>query len=247
MGSPAVNVARRPTFTGIVDELVSGVEGLRFSSPVSHVYNPLDYARLSFLQYASRYARPCEALLVGMNPGPWGMAQTGVPFGVVSMVRNWLAIDASIGRPAVEHPRRRVEGFNCKREEVSGLRLWGWAKERFGTPERFFDQFFVYNYCPLMFMEESGRNRTPDKLTAREQARLYVACDRALEQMVEHLRPRWVIGVGAFAEGRVKEALKGRNVRIGRILHPSPASPAANCDWAGTVDRQLAACGLRFD
>ena len=58
-----------------------------------------------------------------MNPGPWGMVQTGVPFGEVSLVREWLGIDATIRRPKVLHPDRPVEGFLCQRREVSGSRF----------------------------------------------------------------------------------------------------------------------------
>ena len=65
-----------------------------------------------------------------------------------------------------------VLGFECRRSEVSGARLWGWARDRFGTPQRFFERFFVANYCPLAFMEASGANRTPDKLSAAEQQEL---------------------------------------------------------------------------
>ena len=82
-----------------------------------------------------------QSLLLGMNPGPWGMAQTGVPFGTVSRVRDWLGIEAPVERPANEHPRRPVLGFGTERDEVSGLRVWGWAQARWGTPERFFERF----------------------------------------------------------------------------------------------------------
>lgn len=181
-----------------------------------------------------------------MNPGPWGMAQIGVPFGEISLARDWLGIEGEIGRPEREHPKRPVEGWECRRSEVSGGRLWGWAKDRFGTPERFFERFFVHNYCPLVFMEESGRNRTPDRLPAAECAPLYAACDRALRATVERLAPRRVVGIGRFAEDRARAALEGLDVEIGRVLHPSPASPAANRGWAEAVERQLGEMGIEL-
>ncbi len=180
-----------------------------------------------------------------MNPGPWGMAQTGVPFGEVSIVREWLQIDGDVDKPAVEHPKRPIQGLACPRSEVSGARLWGWARDTFGTPARFFARFFIANYCPLCFMEESGRNRTPDKLPAAEREPLLAACDRALRKTVEYLKPAHVIGIGTFAESRAREALDDMGVQIGRILHPSPASPQANKDWAGTATMQLQALGIR--
>ena len=161
--------------------LAEAVDALAFSEPVSHVYNPLDYAWAPHAKYTERYARPsCEVLMLGMNPGPWGMAQTGIPFGEVAAARDWLGVKAPVGKPSPEHPKRLVTGFDCPRSEVSGRRLWGWARERFETPERFFQRFYVLNYCPLAFLEASGRNRTPDKLPVAETRPLFDACDAAL-------------------------------------------------------------------
>ncbi|WP_373045976.1 uracil-DNA glycosylase family protein [Vulgatibacter sp.] len=229
------------------DDLVAALRPLRFGPPVTHVYNPLEYARAPWDRYVERWgAGRREVLLLGMNPGPFGMAQTGVPFGDVGMVRDWLGIEAAVGKPAVENPKRPIVGFACPRSEVSGTRLWGFFRETFGTPERFFARFFVANYCPLVFMEASGRNVTPDKLPAAERAPLFAACDEALRRIVDELQPRLVIGVGGFAEKRAREALGGRNLQLGCILHPSPASPAANRGWGEVVRRQLAGYGVEL-
>lgn len=227
------------------------VEPLGFGPPVTCVYDPLVYAREPHREYLVRFGgAPKEVLLVGMNPGPWGMSQTGVPFGEVAAVRDWMGIDGRVGRPEPEHPKRPVEGFDCPRSEVSGRRLWGWARERFGPPERFFERFFVWNYCPLVFLEESGRNRTPDKLPKSEAEPLLAACDRALAATVAHLRPRLVVGIGGFAEGRLRAVLEpgepGTGLEVGRILHPSPASPAANRRWAEAAEAQLRELGVRI-
>ena len=227
--------------------LSEAVNALRFADPVTHIYNPLDYARDPHEQYLQRFAgAQGRILLLGMNPGPFGMAQTGVPFGEVSLVRDWMGIDAPVERPAKEHPKRPVEGFACTRSEVSGQRLWGWARDRFGSPERFFEQFFVINYCPLAFMEASGRNRTPDKLPAAERADLYAICDQALRDWVTTLKPSRLLGVGRFAEQRANKALAGHPQKptIGTLLHPSPASPVANRGWAPQAEAQLAAMGV---
>jgi len=233
------------TLVDISRALSERVARLRFAAPVCCVYNPLEYARAPHEIYLTRYGGgEKEVLLLGMNPGPFGMAQTGVPFGDVTMVRDWLGISAPVAKPQDEHPKRLVLGFDCPRSEVSGSRLWGWARDRFGTPERFFRQFFVANYCPLAFMEASARNLTPDRLPAAEQQPLTAACDEALRGVVRQLRPRIVIGVGAFAERRARAALAGDTVDIGTILHPSPASPLANRGWAGTIERQLQNLGI---
>ena len=227
---------------GIAQRQRRQLAALRFGPPVTHVYNPLDYAWEPHRRYLERWARPgVEAVLLGMNPGPWGMAQTGVPFGEAGFAGGWLGLRSAVARPDPEHPKRPVSGFDCPRSEVSGRRVWSWARDRFGTPEAFFQRFFVLNYCPLCFLEESGRNRTPDKLPAGEREALEAVCDRALQDAVGWLKPRWVIGVGRFAEGRARRALGDFGGGIGAILHPSPASPAANRGWAPQAERQLAA------
>ncbi len=229
----------------IAAELSARVSKLEFGPPVSHVYNPLDYAWEMHAEYLRRFGGgPKEVLLVGMNPGPWGMAQTGVPFGEVAAVRDWLDLDRPVRRPVDEHPKRPVLGLDCQRSEVSGRRLWGWARGTFVTPARFFERFFVGNYCPLQFLEASGRNLTPDKLVPDERQPLYQACDEALRSSVAVLRPRLVIGVGAFAENRARTVLGEDGPHIGRILHPSPASPVANRGWAEAATRQLAELGV---
>ncbi len=233
------------TLVDISRVLSRHVAGLRFADPVCCVYNPLEYARAPHEEYLTRYgASPKEVLLLGMNPGPFGMAQTGVPFGDVTMVRDWLGIEAPVVKPRDEHPKRPVLGFDCHRTEISGTRLWGWARDRFGTPQRFFQQFFVANYCPLAFVGASGANLTPDKLPAEEQRAVVGACDEALRDVVRLLRPRIVIGVGSFAEKRARAALAGANVPVGTILHPSPASPAANRGWAPAIELQLQSLGV---
>lgn len=221
-------------------KLRDNVDRLTFSNPITHVYNPLNYAWDAHELYLKKYANNKKSVIfLGMNPGPWGMAQIGVPFGEISLIQNWLEITAPIKKPHLEHPKRPIEGFNCKRSEVSGRRLWGLFKERFKDPEQFFENHFVANYCPLVFMESSGCNRTPDKLPHSEADPLYQLCDEHLRELVDILSPTWVIGVGAFAEKRAHHALNNKNVKIGHILHPSPASPAANKNWSEKATQQL--------
>lgn len=228
-------------------DLCRSVERLRFAPPVAYVYNPLAYAWPLCEAYLSRWGRGTrEAVLLGMNPGPFGMAQTGVPFGDPAMVRDWLRLDGKVGRPPREHSKRPVLGLDSPRREVSGARLWGWARDRFGAPERFFERFFVANWCPLAFLDAGGRNLTPDKLPAVERAALAEPCDRALRATVDAMRPRFVVGVGAFAAQRAREALAGTGIVVGTMLHPSPASPRANRGWAEQAERDLRALGVTW-
>jgi len=229
----------------ICGELSCAVDQLSFGQPVTHVYNPLDYAWNPVSQYLEKAGSSRkEAIFLGMNPGPWGMAQTGVPFGTVNMVREWIGIHGPVGKPPQEHPKRPIDGFEVSREEVSGNRFWGWARDRFTSADRFFARFFVANYCPLVFMEASGKNRTPDKLPVAEQEKLFELCDEALRQVVGVLEPKRIIAVGKFAEDRAIVAMRDTGIQICRILHPSPASPVANRGWSQQAEIQLARMGV---
>lgn len=221
------------------------VQPLKFGPPVTHIYNPLVYAWAPYEAYLRRFAASQKRVVfLGMNPGPFGMVQTGVPFGEIAAVRNWLRIGGRIGRPANLHRRRPVFGFECPRSEVSGRRLWGLFAERFGTSAEFFTEHIVMNYCPLAFVEASGHNRTPDKLPVAERTKLFAACDQHLRAIIEILQPEWLIAIGDFAWQRARGLFLNSPLKLGRILHPSPANPAANREWAVLAARQLEALGV---
>ena len=221
------------------------VDRLRFSLPVTHVYNPLRYAWAPHEMYLRTFAdQPRRVVFVGMNPGPFGMTQTGIPFGEIAAVRDWLGIAGKVLKPPQEHPRRLVDGFACTRSEVSGKRLWGLFADRFGTAGNFFAEHLVLNYCPLAFLEDTGRNRTPDKLEPREKKALFAACDEHLRAAIMALKPQWAIGIGGFASSRLAEVLAANGTRLGQILHPSPANPSANREWGKIVTRQLREQGV---
>ncbi len=227
------------------ERLAHALRDLEFSTPVAYVYRTLDYTWQAHRQYLERFAiGKKRVVFLGMNPGPFGMAQTGVPFGEVAAVRDWMGIETPIGRPDPEHPKRPVDGFECQRSEVSGRRLWGLFADRFETADAFFQDHFVLNYCPLVWMSSTGANLTPDKLPAAEMAAVEAACHTHLQEVIGLLEPAWLIGVGGFAEERLRRAAIGSQAAIGRILHPSPASPAANRGWAEAAERQLTTLGV---
>lgn len=226
-------------------ELSSRLSELRFSKPVTHVYNPLEHAWTPHRKYLELYGKGRKKVVfLGMNPGPWGMTQTGVPFGEVGLVRDWMKIHGKVSRPKNENPARKVEGFSCSRSEVSGRRLWGYFSGRFPRAEDFFADHFVLNHCPLVFMEASGRNRTPDKLPAGESKLLNTICDEHLVPCVETLKPEVLVGVGGYATKVLLRLFKAGGYRIETLLHPSPASPAANRGWEEQAHRQLKEMGL---
>jgi single-strand selective monofunctional uracil DNA glycosylase len=240
---PAHNIADESI--SAAKELQKAVGCLKFTPPVTHVYDPLDYAWCPYAAYLRKFGNSRKRVVfLGLNPGPVGMVQTGVPFGEVNTVRDWLKIVAPVGKLRREHPKRSIEGFACQRSEVSGRRLWGLFAERFGRAEDFFADHFVANYCPLAFFEATGCNLTPDKLPASQTIKLFAACDRHLCRLVEILQPEWLIGIGDFAAKRARQVLTNQPLKIGRILHPSPASPAANRGWARQATAQLAALGI---
>ncbi|TWT65201.1 uracil-DNA glycosylase family protein [Allorhodopirellula solitaria] len=227
-------------------QLRDDVNAIQFSQPVTHLYNPLDYAWDLHQLYIAQLAATARVLFLGMNPGPWGMAQTGVPFGEIAAVRDWMQLHGEVDRVENEHPKRPIEGLACQRSEVSGRRLWGLMQERFESPSVFFQTHYVLNYCPLVFMESSGRNRTPDKLPADERLALQRCCDEHLRAVLDLLPWTHVVGVGVFAETCLKRVAgeSQSTAEIARILHPSPASPAANRDWPGTATKQLEEAGV---
>ena len=236
-----------PNLIDAADQLRKAQEPLRFSKPVTHTYNPLDYAWERHCDYLERFGKGRKrVLMLGMNPGPFGMAQTGVPFGEIPAVRDWMGISGRVGKPDPEHPKRPITGFDCERSEVSGRRLWGLFAQRFPEAGDFFENHFVANFCPLVWMKETGANLTPDQIPAESMAPVAEACHQHLRSVLRILEPQFLIGVGAYAQKQLADtaAELGCTATLGRIRHPSPAAPAANRDWAGTATRQLEELGI---
>lgn len=226
--------------------LRDAVDRLSFASPVACTYNPLRYAWAPHAAYLTRYGTGRKRVVfLGMNPGPFGMAQTGVPFGEIPAVRDWLQIQEPVERPVPEHPKRPVTGFACTRSEVSGRRLWGLFAQRFETAKAFFADHFVLNYCPLVWMGETGANLTPDKLTSAERAAVEAPCRAHLRAVLDTLRPDHLVGVGGYAAKKFEEITTPADTwKITQILHPSPASPAANKGWPAEPIRTLVDAGI---
>lgn len=231
------------TLVEITKALSDRLDRMKFSPPVAHVYNPLDYAWPVAKKYLETYGRgPKDVVFLGMNPGPFGMAQTGVPFGEVAAVRDYLGLDGTIDSPKKTHPKKPVLGFDCTRSEVSGRRLWGAIAKKHAKPARFFERALVLNYCPLLFLDENGANLTPDKLVLAERKKVEAICDEALGEIFAVLKPRSIVGVGGYAAKRAA-LVTGRDDVV-TMPHPSPASPAANKDWEGIARASLTTAGL---
>ena len=234
------------TLVDLAATLRDQIDQLRFGPPVACTYNPLRYAWDPHRRYLERYGKGRKRVVfMGMNPGPYGMTQTGVPFGEIAAVRDWLHIQGKVEPPACEHPKRPITGFACPRSEVSGRRLWGLFAARFGEPDAFFAEHFVLNYCPLVWMSDTGANLTPDKLPAQAQAAVNRLCEANLAAALRLLRPDYAVGIGAYAAQRLAAVTTPADRwQVTQILHPSPASPAANRDWAGAATKALVTAGI---
>ena len=205
-------------------------------------YNPLDYAWDVHEAYLRRMGGSgARTVVLGMNPGPHGMGQVGIPFAATSMVRDLLGITGiPVSQPEAVDPRRPVVGLEYPREEVSGTRLWGLLARHYGDAAAIASHVFLVNHCPLMlFSGPRATNITPDKVSGTTAQELLERCDEHLCEVVSIFNAERVIGVGKFAESRAKDALRGNSVEILGCWHPSPASPLANRngggDWRANV------------
>ena len=232
------------------------IPALENTEAVAHATNPLDYAWIHHAQFIEQWGgRGATTLLLGMNPGPWGMAQSGVPFGATEVAQRFLKIDPQeLNTPDNAHPKRPVVGMALERQEVSGTRMWNLMEDMYGSPEATFDQLFIVNHCPLLLLGERGQNVTPDKVPKAVIKPVLEACDDHLRFVVDIMGIDRIVGVGKYAEQRAKRVFKagkdgtgataeGRPVVVTTCWHPSPASPLANrnngADWRANVRKVL--------
>lgn len=202
------------------------------------VYNPIKYAADMHLQFIERYAvEHTKILFLGMNPGPFGMTQNGIPFGEVSFVKDYFKFDGVIKHPKKELESRPIQGLDCPRSEVSGMRFWSLMRDHYGNCDALKGEIYVSNYCPLVFLEKTKRakNITPDKLPKDVRTVITKLCDEYLWDTVDIIKPEILIGIGKFAEKK----LKNTQYPYSSILHPSPASPLANRGWAEAATKTL--------
>ena len=171
-------------------------------------------------------AGPREILFVGMNPGPFGMAQNGVPFGDTAMVRDWLGIEAPVERPRREHPKRPVLGLRMTRGEVSGARLWGWARGAFRDSGAILPARLRVELLPT-FLHGGERAERHPRQAAPRRARAPV---RGLRRCTRRGRsptsgPVIVVGIGAFAAWRAAPLAEAAGAGVRRRPPPEPREP----------------------
>ena len=224
------------------DDVVPIGSRLVSEGSVDLCYNPLEYAWDVHEAYLARMGGGgARTIVLGMNPGPHGMGQMGIPFAATSVVRDLLGITGiPVSQPEAVDPRRPVVGLEYPREEVSGTRLWGLLAEHYGDVDDIAGSVFLVNHCPLMlFSGPRATNITPDKVGGSTAQALLERCDQHLREVVGAIQAERVIGVGKFAETRAIAALGDDSVEVVGCWHPSPASPLANrnggADWRANV------------
>lgn len=273
----------------------------RLSRPagVSHVYNPLAYMRRAHEQWLAQFevfvdyqgesvscatyekspdefARATQSrpyLILGMNPGPWGMVQTGVPFGDVANANTILGYRRGDQIPAPDpdrvtlHPKRPVQGFACTRREASGERLWGglckvWEKPAFDANVHEIDAVladcFAVNYCPLAYFADDGKgtNVTPDAFRKSGPYRdlpyandLDALCSSYIAAIMQAFRTRVVLAVGRYAETMAKVIVTSAmpadvRPKVVYLTHPSPLATRSAGEWAAMAQREMSAAGV---
>ena len=225
------------------DKCTKQIPKLLKHKDVAHVTNPLDYAWELHEQFITKWAGcGAKTLLLGMNPGPYGMAQTGVPFGATKMATDVLGMEpVELQTPSGAHPKRPIQGPSMERQEVSGTRFWTFMVEHFGSIELTFSNIFVVNHCPLLILGETGRNITPVDIPKSIINPILDLCDQHLKSVVDIMGIERIVGVGNYAKKRAKTIVP--ELDIDAMWHPSPASPLANrnggADWRANVASKL--------
>ncbi len=192
------------------------------------VYNVFEYAWQGWEAYIHKCAKlSAKIMLLGINPGPHGMLQTGIPFGSISAVRNYIGIhDADIKQPTVLHKNRPVDGMKYTKEEQSGLLLWNTIESLFTNSLNFFSHCFVINYCPLAFFTQKGENITPDKLGTEERKDVEHRCTSHLLEYLNIFNTSLILAIGRYAFNKAQLLSRDLHIipqkNIIYIPHPSP-------------------------
>ncbi|KAI4467057.1 single-strand selective monofunctional uracil dna glycosylase [Holotrichia oblita] len=196
------------------------LRNLSFNKPVEYIYNPVEYAFDMSMGY-------------GTN---------GNPFGEIKMVKEWYRIEAKINKPAIECPDRPIMGLNCHRSEISGKRLYEFFKKVSDTPENFFKNTYLYNYCPLAFMmKQNGKNITPAQLKGSVKKELEEHCNDTLLQVLSTLNTEIIIALGKYVKDQAESILRAHNIdhiQVIYLLHPSPQIPG-NQNWGTKAQKVL--------
>ncbi|KAI8124664.1 hypothetical protein FF38_10666 [Lucilia cuprina] len=203
---------------------------------ISYIYNPVEYAADLHQAYLKKYLKGGKKVLfIGLNPGPNGMGQTGIPFGNITTVRDKMGLNGTVNQPPNIHPKRPVNGLATTIEEPSGKRLWTKFQELSdGSLDIFFEQCFVYNFCPLLFYNSKGDYISPQKLKAPYNRQISNACLHTIEQILELIQPEVIVAIGRYAYDNLKAVKYCIEKRLLYLRHPSPRACTKN--WSKIAD-----------
>ena len=132
------------------------------------VWNPGSYGAPWHRVFREIYPlRERPILMFGLNPGPYGMGQTGIPFTDVRRLRQCLPKMALTLRERGREPRvpglapRSLRRFFTREFESSAVRVYRFLELGWGSAEKGWRSVGVANSCPLLFLDPEGRNQTP--------------------------------------------------------------------------------------
>ncbi len=228
------------------------------------IWNPGLYGETWHARFRRLY-RPGQHPLVvfGLNPGPYGMAQTGIPFTdirrLVSALPD-LAAELRGRGERVEPPGLAPPGLRpylSRSFESSAVRVYRFLKKGWGGAERGWTEVVVANPCTLLFIDPAeGKNRTPADLaraarlrgSGRDQVRELVESFgririRCAVESIEALSPRGAILLGKDVQAALGPALR-RILGEARVIpweHPARAVPES---WASGLLSALRRRGL---
>ena len=218
-----------------LDDFILKVEKISESFDDYIVYNPLTYARNMHLEYLKKSTgHGATILFLGMNPGPFGMMQTGVPFGAVSYVRDYLNIKNDVKEFCL-HPKHKIIGLETKRDEPSGKKLWALMQSLYPKSNELFSHITVQNYCPLAFLDDSGKNIALNNVKNRKE--LESLCDNYIKDYILDNNIKVLVGVGVYAYEKLLSL--NLNLTVIKILHPSPLNPLSHKGWDEGVMKQI--------
>lgn len=223
-------------FLDIECDLNNELNELQFPKNITHIYNPIVYALNLHCQYIKKFLNgKKKVMLIGMNPGPNGMVQNGVPFGNTNTVKNLMKIQGQVDQPPSLNPKRPVTGLSCTTEEPSGVRIWNLLQKLAGSLEVFGEQCFLHNFCPLAFFDEQGKNITPSELKGKIKSTLRDICLKYLEKEIQLIQPEIIIAIGSYVGDSLRKLSKQSiyvrtNIKILQLAHPSPRS-LNNNNW----------------
>jgi single-strand selective monofunctional uracil DNA glycosylase len=199
------------------------------------VLDPSRYGERWHAPFRRLYPPRARPLLVfGLNPGPYGMAQTGIPFTDLKRLAQGLPrLAAELARSGerLSLPGlapSSLQPFLTRTFESSSVRVHRFLRLAHGSAERAFREVVFVNPCPLLFIDRAlGENRTPADLPRALRAGVDEARVEVVSVAVARLRARGAIVLGRDAAAALSVPLRARlgERAVVEWEHPARAVP----------------------